>query len=125
MNPRKIFKKRTNHEPYEYQYKDQTTQNTTWGSIKEEGKNTIISASTGSGKTEAALVPALETDKRKRIILILPTKSLLQDQLSRVKELAKDRKVVVDTGDESKRTFYTADVILTSLDKFLYRLFAC
>jgi len=125
MNPRKIFKKRTNHEHYEYQYKDQTTQNTTWGSIKEEGKNTIISVGTGSGKTEAALVPALETDKRKRIILILPTKSLLQDQLSRVKELAKDRKVVVDTGDESERTFYTADVILTSLDKFLYRLFAC
>lgn len=122
MNPREIFKKRTNHEPYAYQYKDKISQNTAWGSIKEAGKNTIISASTGSGKTEAALVPALETDKR--IILLLPTKSLLQDQLPRVKKLAGDRKVVVDIGDESERTFYTADVILTSLDKFLYRLFA-
>lgn len=122
MNPREIFEKRTDHEPYVYQYNDQTARNTTWGSIKEAGKNTIISAGTGSGKTEAALVPALETDKR--IILLLPTKSLLQDQLPRIKKLANGRKVVVDTGDESERTFYTADVILTSLDKFLYRLFA-
>ena len=117
MNPIEIFKKRTGYKPYTYQY-------TTWEAIKRRGENTIISAGTGSGKTEAALIPALETGKK--IILLLPTKSLLQDQLPRVKELAlaSDHKVVVDTGDESERTFYTADVILTSLDKFLYRLFA-
>ena len=115
MNLREVFKKRTGHELYEYQ-------NSVWNAIKKNGENTIISAGTGSGKTEAALVPALETNKR--IILLLPTKSLLQDQLPRVKKIASDRKVVVDTGDESERTFYTADVILTSLDKFLYRLFA-
>ena len=115
MNPIEIFKKRTGYKPYTYQY-------TAWKAIKGRGKNTIISAGTGSGKTEAALIPALETGKR--IILLLPTKSLLQDQLPRVRELASDRQVVVDTGDESERTFYTADVILTSLDKFLYRLFA-
>ena len=109
MNPIEIFKKRTDHKPYAYQC-------TAWDTIKERGENTVISAGTGSGKTEAALIPALETGKR--IILLLPTKSLLQDQLPRVRE------VVVDTGDESERTFYTADVILTSLDKFLYRLFA-
>ena len=118
MNPIEIFKKRTgtDHKPYAYQC-------TAWDTIKRKEENTIISAGTGSGKTEAVLIPALETGKR--IILLLPTKSLLQDQLPRVKkELASDLKVVVDTGDESERTFYTADVILTSLDKFLYRLFA-
>ncbi|RKU07571.1 CRISPR-associated helicase Cas3' [Candidatus Poribacteria bacterium] len=115
MNPREVFKKRTGHESYEYQ-------NLVWNTIKENGENTIISAGTGSGKTEAALIPALETNKR--IILLLPTKSLLQDQLPRIEKLASNRKVAVDTGDESERTFYTADVILTSLDKFLYRLFA-
>lgn len=117
MNPIEIFKKRTgtDHKPYTYQYR-------AWDAIKGRGENTVISAGTGSGKTEAALIPALETGKR--IILLLPTKSLLQDQLPRVRELASDRQVVVDTGNESERTFYTADVILTSLDKFLYRLFA-
>lgn len=93
--------------------------------------NVIIAVGTGSGKTEAAFIPALETGKR--IILLLPTKSLSQDQRKRVRELAKawakyhnkpEPIISVDTGDEDEHTFYTADIILTSLDKFLFRMFA-
>ncbi|MGD9728030.1 MAG: DEAD/DEAH box helicase [Nitrospiraceae bacterium] len=86
-----------------------------------KGCNIIISAGTGSGKTEAAFLPALATGRR--IIALYPTKALLQDQLSRIGHLAVGNTIAVDTGDEDDRSFYRADVILTSLDKFLYRFF--
>lgn len=89
-------------------------------------RNAILSAGTGSGKTEAALVPALLTGKR--VFLLYPTKALLQDQLSRVEDIAeavlgKKPRIVVDTGDDDDATGYSADIVLTNLDKFVYRLF--
>ncbi|HWP56704.1 MAG TPA: DEAD/DEAH box helicase [Candidatus Acidoferrales bacterium] len=86
-----------------------------------QGCNTLISAGTGSGKTEAAFLPALETGRR--IVALYPTKALLQDQLVRIKSLAADKSIAVDTGDEDEKAFYRDDIILTSLDKCLYRLF--
>lgn len=88
--------------------------------------NAVLSAGTGSGKTEAALVPALLTEKR--VFLLYPTKALLQDQYERVKKIAVavpggPRRILVDTGDEEDPTGYSADIILTNLDKFVYRLF--
>jgi CRISPR-associated endonuclease/helicase Cas3 len=91
-----------------------------WVSIL-AGKNTLISAGTGSGKTEAALLPALETGKR--TLILYPTKALLQDQHERVTKLAIGKSIAIDTGDQDDRHFYHADVIVTSLDKFLYRFF--
>jgi CRISPR-associated endonuclease/helicase Cas3 len=90
------------------------------------GRNAILSAGTGSGKTEAALVPALLTGKR--VFLLYPTKALLQDQLGRVEEiseavLGKKPRIVVDTGDDDDATGYSADIVLTNLDKFVFRLF--
>lgn len=89
-------------------------------------RNAILSAGTGSGKTEAALVPALLTGKR--VFLLYPTKALLQDQLGRVEKIAeavigKRPRIVVDTGDDDDATGYSADIVLTNLDKFVYRLF--
>ncbi len=89
-------------------------------------RNAILSAGTGSGKTEAALVPALLTGKR--VFLLYPTKALLQDQRGRVEEVAeavlgKKPRIVVDTGDDDDATGYSADIVLTNLDKFVYRLF--
>lgn len=91
-----------------------------------EEPNAILSAGTGSGKTEAALVPALLT--KKRVFLLYPTKALLQDQLGRVQRIAeavlgKPPRIVVDTGDDDDATGYSADIVLTNLDKFVYRLF--
>src|SRR5215210_2658977 len=90
------------------------------------GMNAILSAGTGSGKTEAALVPALLTGKR--VFLLYPTKALLQDQRGRVEMIAeavlgKHPRIVVDTGDDDDATGYSADIVLTNLDKFVYRLF--
>ncbi|MEG4069614.1 CRISPR-associated helicase Cas3' [Microcoleus sp. Pol11C2] len=110
----------------------------------------LLKSPTGSGKFEAILFPALS--KNSRLILPLPARSLIEDQkqriekyLKRFSELNPDREIslVIDTGsqmqrwvyrngkEESKprtynprRHLYKADVILTTLDKFLYRYFA-
>ncbi|MCR4434060.1 MAG: CRISPR-associated helicase Cas3' [Caldiserica bacterium] len=94
----------------------------------EKGKNIILATGTGSGKTEAVLLPSLA--KNLRIILIYPTKALLQDQVPRTEKLWKEIKgknetghVSIDTGDETDETLFRADVILTTIDKFLFRLF--
>jgi CRISPR-associated endonuclease/helicase Cas3 len=52
---------------------------------------------------------------------------LLQDQRRRVEKivwaLPGSYKIAVDTGDEEDPTGYSADIVLTNLDKFVYRLF--
>ena len=95
-------------------------QESAWISIL-AGQNTVISAGTGSGKTEAALLPALETGRR--IVVLYPTKALLQDQRERVGRLATGKTISVDTGDDDDHRFYHSDIILTSIDKFLFRFF--
>ena len=109
----------------------------------------IVKAPTGKGKLEAILFPALV--KNFRLILPLPAKSLLQDHqqriekyLKRLSQLYPEREfsLVIDTGSEMKRDLYLngkeipsrvsnpgrhlykGDVILTTLDKFLYRYFS-
>lgn len=110
----------------------------------------LLKSATGSGKFEAILFPALS--KNSRLILPLPARSLIEDQkqriekyLKRFSELNPDREIslVIDTGSQMqrwvyrngkeepkprtynpRRHLYKADVILTTLDKFLYRYFA-
>jgi CRISPR-associated endonuclease/helicase Cas3 len=110
----------------------------------------LLKAPTGSGKTESILFPALANDYR--LFLILPTRSLLEDQQKRIHKYLtqfstlpqnKDRQIslVVDTGAQMERWLYVngqakkpnvqpwrhlykGNVILTTLDKFLYRYFS-
>lgn len=115
----------------------------------------LVKAGTGTGKTEAALFPALadRESKPRRIILVMPSKALIEDMGERVKELLKrlsdnldlDLNLTVDMGgscrrfsiDEWKtrgmknrdewrrfhRHLFADDIIITTLDKFLFRLF--
>jgi len=109
----------------------------------------LLKAPTGTGKTESVVFPALASGYR--LILPLPARSLLDDQKKRIEKYLKDFSeiysgrefsLVVDTGsqmyryiykngeEQPKRTqnlrrhLYKADIILTTLDKFLYRYFA-
>jgi CRISPR-associated endonuclease/helicase Cas3 len=123
--------------------------------LKQGNDALLVRAPTGSGKTEAIWLPALALGKR--LIMPLPTRSLLEDHARRLatylqnfSTLAqnKDRPIamIIDTGEESRRHvfvngqklsfkygnhmvdyqrrhLYKAEVILTTLDKFLYRYF--
>ena len=113
--------------------------------IATEGGNPalLLKAPTGSGKTEAVLIPSLNAERR--IFLIFPSRSLVDDQIDRCENYLrcasektdKAYALVVDTGAESirtvfkdgkaleqgKRHLYDGDVILTTFDKFLYRFF--
>ena len=113
--------------------------------ITTEGNNPalLLKAPTGSGKTEAVFIPSLESGRR--LFLIFPSRSLVDDQIKRCedylkcasKKANKSYALVTDTGAESVRTIfksgkalpkgrrhlYDGDVILTTFDKFLYRFF--
>lgn len=113
--------------------------------ITTEGENPalLLKAPTGSGKTEAVLIPSL--DSKRRLFLIFPTRSLVDDQIRRCKEYLQHASkntgrpyaLVVDRGSEASRSvfkdgveskegrrhLYDGDVILTTFDKFLYRFF--
>ncbi len=110
----------------------------------------LLKAPTGSGKTESIVFPALANDYR--LFLILPARSLLEDQRQRIDQYLKefsampenqDRELslVVDTGAQMnrwiyqnggvgkpkvnpRRHLYKGNIILTTLDKFLYRYFS-
>jgi CRISPR-associated endonuclease/helicase Cas3 len=112
----------------------------------------LIKGKTGTGKTESVLFPILA--KGDRLILPLPTRSLLEDQKLRIEQYllkfsqlpenkGREISLVVDTGSQmyryvyqngeeisknltinSRRHLYKGDVILTTIDKFLYRYFA-
>ncbi len=65
-----------------------------WEAIRKilDGRNVVITAGTGTGKTEAFLIPILsritsERSGRPVSMLIYPTKALARDQLSRINSL--------------------------------------
>ncbi|WP_198648321.1 CRISPR-associated helicase Cas3' [Cyanothece sp. BG0011] len=109
----------------------------------------ILKAPTGTGKLEAVLIPSLAYDYK--LILVLPTKSLLEDHRQRIESYlvqfsalsvnqGRDLSLVIDTGTQMtryifrngerkqpknnpRRHLYKGNIILTTLDKFMYRYF--
>lgn len=111
------------------------------------GTALLLKSVTGSGKTEAVSVPALA--RQRRLIMVYPTRSLVEDQVSRFANMLANwsrhthrvTSLVIDTGAQSlrcqwkngaplkpptnpRRHLYHGDVVITTLDKFLYRFFA-
>ncbi len=111
--------------------------------ITEKNPAFLLKSPTGSGKTEAVLVPSIIEERR--LFLIFPSRSLVEDQIGRCekylckmsKVLSKPYSLVIDTSGQSsrivfdngerkpdgRRHLYDGNVIITTFDKFLYRFF--
>lgn len=113
------------------------------------GIGLLLKGLTGSGKSEAVALPAIANGRR--LIMVYPTRSLVDDQIGRFQTWLtrysnhNDGQLLtltIDTGAQSlrycfrngnitptpggeraTRHLYTGNVIITTLDKFIYRFF--
>ncbi len=122
-------------------------QKAVWDYFTEMNIGLLLKGPTGSGKTEAIVIPALAQGRR--LIMAYPTRSLVDDQIARLSKILANYSRVnggrpvtlnIDTGATSERQtwvnggttkvignvrrhLYQGDIIITTLDKFLYRFF--
>lgn len=87
-------------------------------------KNVMIVSGTGTGKTEAFLIPTLEFSLRgERSVLVYPTKALARDQLERILKFTTELGVTVgvfdgDTPEKERERLYEnpPDILITNPD---------
>ncbi|ACI20900.1 MULTISPECIES: CRISPR-associated helicase Cas3' [Thermodesulfovibrio] len=109
--------------PYEYQVK-------VWDGIYSLKYPLLIKAPTGSGKTEAVLAPFLSQfinnsfSIAPRLIYLLPMRVLVNNVAQRIKKYCEKVSpyisVEIQHGDLPSAPFFIADIIVTTLDQFLY-----
>ncbi|MCX7732450.1 MAG: CRISPR-associated helicase Cas3' [candidate division WOR-3 bacterium] len=101
-----------------------------WELIRNNKFPLLVRAPTGSGKTEGVIAPFLAQfienrfNIAPRLIYVLPTRVLVNSIAQRlrayIKELGLSISVKVQHGDISNAPFFIADVVVTTLDQFLY-----
>ena len=95
-----------------------------------DGKNVVITAPTGFGKTEAFVIPLLEkVSKGGKALVFYPTKALARDQEAKIKQYASSVGLTAvrfdgDSGQVERRLVFSgkADVVLTNPDMVDYHL---
>jgi len=90
----------------------------------------LLKAPTGAGKTEAVLAPFLSQfiDNKfhiaPRLLYVLPMRVLVNNVAERIKKYAQNISpyisVEVQHGDTPDAPFFIADIVVTTLDQFLY-----
>jgi DEAD/DEAH box helicase domain-containing protein len=94
------------------------------------GKNVVITAPTGFGKTEAFIIPVIEKVAECGTgLIIYPTKALARDQDAKIKKYASSFGLNVvrfdgDSGQEERRAVFSgkANIILSNPDMIDYHL---
>ncbi|BDC18428.1 DEAD/DEAH box helicase [Acidianus sp. HS-5] len=90
----------------------------------EKRKNVLIISGTGTGKTEAFLIPILDfASKGEKSVIVYPTKALARDQLNRILRLTKSLPITVgvidgDTPKIERDRLYVnpPDILITNPD---------
>jgi CRISPR-associated endonuclease/helicase Cas3 len=101
-----------------------------WECIHANNFPLLLKAPTGSGKTEAVLAPFLSQfvankfSIAPRIIYVLPMRVLVNSIAKRIKKyvqnISPSISVEVQHGDIPNSPFFIADIVVTTLDQFLY-----
>jgi len=101
-----------------------------WDRIHATEYPLLLKAPTGSGKTEAVLAPFLSQflDNKfhiaPRMIYVLPMRVLVNSVANRIKRYTKrispHISVEIQHGDVPNNPFFIADIVVTTLDQFLY-----
>jgi len=101
-----------------------------WESIYNKSYPLLLKAPTGTGKTEAVIAPFLSQFVQKdffiapRLIYVLPMRVLVNSIAERIEKYAKkissDISVKVQHGDAPNAPFFISDIVVTTLDQFLY-----
>ncbi|MCM8814447.1 MAG: CRISPR-associated helicase Cas3' [Candidatus Omnitrophica bacterium] len=110
-------------QPYPYQIE-------VWEKMEKMNFPLFINAPTGSGKTEAVIAPFLEQFVScnfyiaPRMIYVLPMRVLINSVATRIERYAKKISpnilVKVQHGDIPNSPFFMGDIVVTTLDQFLY-----
>lgn len=113
--------------PYEFQKK---VWEKFWSKSFPQSFPLIIKAPTGSGKTEAVVMPFLyqfynsSFNIAPRLIYVLPMRVLVNNIKERIENIAKKVNsnliVKVQHGDAPDSPFFMADIVVTTLDQFIY-----
>ncbi|MEW6482673.1 MAG: CRISPR-associated helicase Cas3' [bacterium] len=101
-----------------------------WDNLQAVRFPLLLRAPTGSGKTEAVLVPFLSqfVDNKfhiaPRLIYVLPMRVLVNSVAERIRRYSQKISpyisVKVQHGDVPNSPFFIADIVVTTLDQFLY-----
>lgn len=119
MRFQEFFQETFGHEPYNYQTRLQEVLLT--------GRNAVLIAPTGAGKTIAALAPFLYAKSigkplADRVIYTLPLRSLTSAlYLSTQKALGKDGKFkpTIQMGNQPEDPYFEGDLVFTTIDQLL------
>lgn len=125
MNAKKFYRF-LGFEPYDHQKRayDKVL------SLADDGGCIVIKAPTAAGKTEAAVAPYFAGIKDcsypfAKLIYVLPTRALANAQQKRLEEkiakkLGLNLKIVVDHGSAYHKPMLNGDVVVCTLDAFVY-----
>jgi CRISPR-associated endonuclease/helicase Cas3 len=118
-----VFKKIFGFDPYPFQAE-------VFEKISNQKYPLLIKAPTGSGKTEAVLAPFLSQFLENkfyiapRLIYVLPMRVMVNSITQRINEYAKRVSpyisVKIQHGDIPDAPFFIADIVVTTLDQFVY-----
>jgi len=124
INTKQFYKEHFNIDPpYEHQLK-------MWDNIQVGIFPLLLKTPTGSGKTEAVLAPFLSQFVNNkfpiapRLIYVLPMRVLVNSVAERIERYAQKISpyisVEIQHGDIPNSPFFIADIVVTTLDQFLY-----